>query len=84
MPISECHLDAVSEPVRTRFPAFTGDLRGVQFVDGEAQGPIPRFFAERLAGILGNTFEIVGPWEPPAPPSPPPAPAKPAKPVRVR
>lgn len=90
MPTSDCHLDTPTDLVRVRCTAYTGDLRGVVFVDGVAQGPMSRVVAERLLGILGREFAIVGPWEvaavpaPPTTPPTPPAPIKPTKPTRVR
>lgn len=64
MPVSEAHLDAPRDLVRLRYPSFTGELRGVMFVDGAAQNGCAPHIAERLRGIFGAVVEVVGPWEP--------------------
>lgn len=88
MPVSEAHLDAPRDLVRLRFPSFTGELRGVMFVDGTAQNGCPPHIAERLRGIFGAVVEVVGPWEPApiaaeAPAAPEPAPAPPSLPQPI-
>lgn len=85
MPVSEAHLDTPRDLVRLRYPSYTGDLRGVVFVDGVAQNGCPAHVAERLRGIFGAVIEIVGPWDahpvvapgahPPAPGAMAPSPA---------
>jgi len=77
MPVSEAHLDKPRDLVRLRYPSYTGDLRGVVFVDGVAQNGCPAHIADRLRGIFGAVIEIVGPWDAHpvvAPGAPPPAP----------
>lgn len=63
MPVSEAHLDKPRDLVRLRYPSYTGDLRGVVFVDGVAQNGCPAHIADRLRGIFGAVIEIVGPWD---------------------
>jgi len=91
MPVSEAHLDIPTDLVRVRYPSYSGDLLGVLFVDGVAQSGMPRAKAQRLVGIFGQVFQIVGPWEStsaptaPAAPAAEPAPAplpRPSKPAR--
>lgn len=91
MPVSEAHLDTPTDLVRVRYPSYTGDLLGVLFVDGVAQSGMARVKAQRLAGIFGHAFQIVGPWESTSAPTGPTAPAvepapaplpRPAKPAR--
>ena len=98
MPVSEARLDTPTDLVRVRFTAYTGDLHGVLFVDGEAQAGMARAKAQRMAGIFGHPFQIVGPWEStsaptgPAPSAPAaveavepaPLPVRPSKPARGR
>jgi len=62
MPVSEAHLDTPRDLVRLRYPSYTGDLCGVQFVDGVAQSGCPARVADRLRGIFGAAIEVVGPW----------------------
>lgn len=69
MPVSECHLDAPRDLVRVRYPSFTGDVGGVAFVDGEAQAGMSARVAERLRGIFGAVFEVLGPWTDTPPPA---------------
>ena len=78
MPVSEAHLDTPTDLVRVRYPSYTGDLLGVLFVDGVAQSGMARVKAQRLAGIFGHAFQIVGPWESTSAPTGPTAPAVPA------
>lgn len=66
---SDAHLDAPRGLVRLRFPAFTGEVRGVVFRDGEAQNGCAPHVAEALRGIFGPALAVVGPWG--AAPSPP-------------
>ena len=65
MPVSEAHLDKPRDLVRLRYPSYTGDLRGVVFVDGVAQNGCPAHIADRLRGIFGAVIEVVGPWDAP-------------------
>lgn len=80
MPVSEAHLDTPTDLVRVRYPSYTGDLLGVLFVDGVAQSGMSRAKAQRLAGIFGHSFQIVGPWESTSAPTGPTAPAASAEP----
>ena len=81
MPVSEAALDTPRDQVATRYLELTDTLGRVAFVRGVAQGPMSQREAERLRGVLGPDFQIVGPWSPPTashPPiesSQPPAPA---------
>lgn len=98
MPVSEAHLDTPTDLVRVRYPAYTGDLLGVLFVDGVARSGMARAKAQRLAGIFGHPFQIVGPWESTSVPTglapsvpaaveavePAPLPVRPSKPARGR
>lgn len=71
MPISEAANDTPTDLVRTRFrDGLTEHVRGVDFVDGVAGGPMTRRDAEFVAACMPpHVFEIVGPWATPAAPA---------------
>lgn len=71
---SEARLDHDATTLyRLRYAGYTGDLGGVLFVRGEAQGGVTLRVVQRLQGIFGaRAIELVGPWEAPTVASPEP------------